>query len=131
MSAVLVDSNVILDVLTLDPEWSDWASHALADANRLVIDPVIYAEVSIRFSHMEELDAVLPPDRFNREEIPYQAAFLAGKAFLRYRRRRGLRLTPLPDFFIGAHAAIAGYRLLTRDPGRFRFYFPRLRLISP
>jgi predicted nucleic acid-binding protein len=134
MTAILVDSNVILDVFTEDTNWSEWSSAALAEAAetaRLVINPVIYAEVSIRFPHIEDLDAALPRDRFIREPIPFEAAFLAGKAFLAYRRRGGPRPSPLPDFFIGAHAAVAGYRLLTRDPDRFRTHYPKLDLIMP
>src|SRR5208282_4974334 len=98
---------------------------------RLVINPVIYAEVSIRYSQIEDLDAVLPKAMFDREAIPYEAAFLAGKSFLAYRRHGGTKRSPLPDFFIGAHAAVAGYRLLTRDAARYRIYFPRLPLITP
>jgi predicted nucleic acid-binding protein len=132
--AVLVDSSVILDIFTEDPEWFDWSSitlAAVADTSLLAINPIIYAEVSIRFSAIEELDSALPKDRFAREPVPYEAAFLAGKAFAAYRRRGGVRSSPLPDFFIGAHAAIAGHRLLTRDPARFRSYFPKLDLITP
>jgi predicted nucleic acid-binding protein len=131
---VLVDSNVILDVLTEDPVWSEWSANALAhaaDRGRLVINAVIFAEVSIRFSRIEELNAALPADLYAREPIPYEAAFLAGKVFLRYRRRGGERRSPLPDFFIGAHAAVAGYRLLTRDATRYRGDFPQLPLIAP
>jgi predicted nucleic acid-binding protein len=134
MSAVLVDSNVLLDVLTEDAGWSDWSAEMLkrtADSARLVINPVIYAEVSVRFSRIEDLDAALPREVFTREPVPFAAAFLAGKVFLEYRRRRGNRRSPLPDFFIGAHAAIAGHKLLTRDARRFRSYFPRLELLAP
>ncbi len=134
MSGVLVDSNVILDVLTDDPVWGDWSSAALLDAtqsSRLVINPIVYAEASVRLPTLEEVDRLIPRDRFDREVIPYEAAFLAGKVFLLYRQRRGVRTSPLPDFFIGAHAAIAGYRLLTRDPSRYRSYFPKLVLIAP
>jgi|SRR5262245_12529509 len=134
MTAVLVDSNVILDVFTQDPKWSEWSSAALANAtetSRLVINAIIYAEISIHFRRIEDLDVALPGDHFIREPIPFAAAFLAGKVFLRYRQRGGPRPSPLPDFFIGAHAAIAGYRLLTRDPARFRAHFPRLGLITP
>lgn len=134
MSAVLVDSNVLLDVLTNDPHWVGWSATALADAadtSRLVINTIIYTEVSIRFSRIEDLDAALPKTTFVREPIPDVAAFLAGKAFLAYRRRRGVRRSPLPDFFIGAHAAVAGYRLLTRDTARYRTYFPTVKLIVP
>ena len=131
---VLVDSNVILDIFTEDANWSDWSSAALAEAAetaRLVVNPIIYAEVSIHFERMEELNVALPPDRFVREAVPFEAAFLAGRAFLNYRRRGGRRLSPLPDFFIGAHAAIAGYTLLTRDATRYRTYFPKLRIVAP
>jgi predicted nucleic acid-binding protein len=133
MSA-LVDSNVILDIFTRDPEWFEWSSSALASAasrSGLVINPVIYAEVSVRFSRIEDLDAALPLDQFAREPIPYPAAFLVGKAFVLYRRRGGARSSPLPDFFIGAHAAVTGHELITRDPARFASYFPNLDLISP
>jgi len=133
MSA-LVDSNVILDIFTRDPEWFEWSSSVLISAasrSGLVINPVIYAEVSLRFSRIEDLDAVLPLDQFAREPIPYPAAFLVGKAFVLYRRRGGTRSSPLPDFFIGAHAAVTGHQLITRDPARFTSYFPSLNLISP
>ena len=131
---VLVDSSVLLDVLTDDPKWGSWSSDALeraADVQGLVINPVIYAEVSIRIARIEDVDEALPPDRFAREPIPYEAAFLAGKAFLLYRRRGGPRGSLLPDFLIGAHAAVAGHRLLTRDPTRFASYFPKLEIIAP
>lgn len=132
--AVVVDSNVLLDVATGDERWKDWSGDALAraaDRSILVINPVIYAEVSIGFDRVEDLDAALPSDLFVREPLPWDAAFLAGKAFLSYRRRGGARSTPLPDFYIGAHAAIAGYSLLTRDAKRYRTYFPTLELITP
>jgi predicted nucleic acid-binding protein len=132
--AVLVDSNVLLDVMTGDAPWFNWSAEALeraADRYRLVINPVIYAEVSVRYSRIEDLEAALPKTMFGREAIPYEAAFLAGKAFLAYRRRGGIKRSPLPDFFIGAHAAIAGYLLMTRDAVRYRTYFPKLSLIAP
>ena len=134
MTPVLVDSNVLLDVATEDPTWGPWSSAALehvADEAVLVINAVIYAEVSIGFPAIEELDQALPEGLFRREDIPYEAAFLAGKCFLDYRRRGGSRTSPLPDFFIGAHAAVAGFRLLTRDASRYRTYFPKLELIAP
>ncbi|KRE17920.1 DNA-binding protein [Bosea sp. Root381] len=134
MSAILVDSNVLLDVMTEDPHWFAWSAQALeqaADSARLVINPVIYAEVSVRYSRIEDLDAALPKEMIEREEVPYAAAFLAGKSFLSYRRRGGAKLSPLPDFFIGAHAAVAGYRLMTRDATRYRSYFPTVQLITP
>jgi predicted nucleic acid-binding protein len=134
MTAVMIDSNVLLDILAKDPLWYSWSAAAVegvADRFRLVINAVIYAEVSVRYSRIEELDAALPKSMFEREAIPYEAAFLAGKSFLAYRRREGTKRSPLPDFFIGAHAAIAGYRLLTRDAVRYRTYFPKLPLITP
>ena len=102
-----------------------------SNSARLVINPVIYAEISIRYSRIEDLETALPHALIEREGLPFEAAFLAGKCFLAYRRRKGVRRSPLPDFFIGAHAAIAGFQLLTRDAARFRTYFPRLRLIAP
>jgi hypothetical protein len=134
MAGVLVDSSVLLDIFTEDAEWTAWSSAALAtvaESATLIINPIVFAEISVRFSRIEELDARLPRDTFVREPIPFEAAFLAGKAFLRYRRRGGQRAAPLPDFFIGAHAAVAGHRLLTRDPVRVRTYFPGLDLIAP
>jgi hypothetical protein len=134
MTAVLVDANVLLDVMTEDVRWLAWSAEAIehaADRHRLVINPVIYAEVSIRYRRIEDLDAALSKTMFDRESIPYEAAFLAGKAFLTYRRRGGTRSSPLPDFFIGAHAAVAGYSLMTRDTARYRTYFPKLSLIAP
>lgn len=134
MGAVLVDANVLLDLMTEDADWFSWSATALeraADRHRLVINPVIYAEVSIRYSRIEDLDAVLPRSMFDREALPYEAAFLAGKAFAAYRNRGGARVSTLPDFFIGAHAAIAGYQLMTRDVARYRTYFPGLPLIAP
>jgi len=134
MTGVLVDSNVLLDVLTEDPVWSTWSSAALARAAEhevLVINPLIYAEVSVRFARIEELDDALPAAMFRREALPWEAGFLAGKCFHAYRRRGGTRRSPLPDFYVGAHAAIRGMTLLTRDNARYRTYFPRLKLIAP
>ena len=131
---VLIDANVLLDVMTEDTRWLAWSAGAIeraADRHRLVINSVIFAEVSIRYSRIEELDAALPKTMFDREAVPYEAAFLAAKAFLAYRRRSGTRQSPLPDFFIGAHAAVAGYLLMTRDAARYRTYFPTLPLIAP
>ena len=134
MAAVLVDSNVLLDVATNDPAWGEWSADVLArtaDEAVLVINPLVYAEVSIGFDAIEDLEAALPTDLYRREDLPYEAGFLAGKCFLRYRRAGGLKRSPLPDFYIGAHAAIAGYRLLTRDASRYQTYFPTLTLIAP
>lgn len=134
MTITLVDSNVLLDIATGDPRWASWSEQALAsaaDAGQLAINAVIYAEVSVGFATIEELDDALSPDTFLRAPLPYDAGFLAGKAFLTYRRRGGVRSAPLPDFYIGAHAAIAGYQLLTRDASRYRTYFPTISLICP
>ncbi len=130
----LVDSNVILDVVTENEEWADWSASMLADAaqnGRLVINPFVYAEVSCGFDRIEALDEAIPAEYFVREALPWAAAFLAGKVFLKYRRSGGVRTAPLPDFLIAAHAAVAGYTLLTRDARRFSAYFPRLRIIAP
>lgn len=134
MDAVLVDSNVLLDVATNDPAWGDWSAEALArtaDQAILVINPLVDAEVSLGFDAIEDLEAALPIDVYRREDLPYEAGFLAGKCFLRYRRAGGLKRSPLPDFYIGAHAAVADYRLLTRDATRYHTYFPSLALIAP
>ena len=131
---VLVDSNVLLDVLTEDRQWSSWSADALANqAERdvLGINPIIYAEVSIGFERIEDLDAALPSTTIHRLVLPWEAAFLAGKCFLAYRRRGGVRASPLPDFYIGAHASVSRMTLLTRDATRYRTYFPNLKLIAP
>jgi predicted nucleic acid-binding protein len=132
--AILVDSNVILDVLTEDVRWFNWSAEALADAAEsdvLIINPIVYAEVSVRFERIEDLDETLPGELFRREHLPWEAAFLAGKCFLDYRERGGSRRSPLPDFYIGAHAAVRAMTLLTRDATRYRTYFPKLALIAP
>jgi predicted nucleic acid-binding protein len=134
LADVLVDSNVILDVTTEDPRWYGWSSRQLGELSEqhtLVINAIVYAEVSVGFERIEDLDDVLGPDFFRREPLPWEAGFLAGKCFLRYRQSRGSRRSPLPDFFIGAHAAVRGMALLTRDPRRYRTYFPTVRLIAP
>ena len=134
MTCVLVDSNVLLDVITEDPEWARWSAEQIervAEESVLCINPIVYAEVSIGFERVEDLEAALPPESFRRDSLPWGAAFLAGKCFLAYRRRGGRRRSPLPDFYIGAHAAIGGMTLLTRDARRYRTYFPRLDLIAP
>lgn len=134
MAGTLVDSNVILDILTEDPRWAVWSSYALercANEGILYINAMIYAEVSISFDRIEEVEEALPPTWFERLDIPLEAAFLAGKAFLTYLRKGGARTSTLPDFFIGAHAAVAGLRLLTRDARRYETYFPALEIVSP
>jgi predicted nucleic acid-binding protein len=130
----MIDSNVLLDLVTEDRAWLTWSEAAVmeaAETSRLVINAVIFAEVSVGYARIEDMEAALPTNLIEREAVPYEAAFLAGKAFAAYRRRGGQKRSPLPDFFIGAHAAIRGYRLLTRDAARYRTYFPRLALITP
>jgi hypothetical protein len=134
MSRVLVDSNVLLDVLTDDPQWYEWSAtqlDACAGRAELCINAIVYAEVSVGFERIELLDEALPTDAFTRLELPWEAGFLAGKAFLQYRRAQGSRTSPLPDFYIGAHAAIEHMTLLTRDPRRYRTYYPKLDLVCP
>jgi predicted nucleic acid-binding protein len=134
VTAVLVDSNVLLDVLIGINQWAAWSRAMLRDTGDsavLVINPVIYAEISVDFDSIDELDDAIPPENLRREPLPFAAAFLAGKAFQAYRGRGGVRRSPLPDFYIGAHAAVCGYRLLTRDAARYRTYFPTVELIAP
>ena len=134
MSVVLVDSNVILDIMSEDPEWFAWSAAALeeqAEDAVLAINPISYAEVSIRFERIEDLEDALPGSLIQRASLPWEAAFLAGKCFVRYRRGGGSRRSPLPDFYIGAHAAVRGWTLLTRDATRYRSYFPTLRVVAP
>ena len=132
--ATLIDSNVLLDVLQEDDEWQHWSAAMIVEASErgsLVINPIVYAEVALGYDTIEALEYAVPPDHYKREPLPWDAAFLASRAFLAYRRRGGIRRSPLPDFYIGAHAAIAGHTLLTRDPKRYRSYFPKLRIIAP
>src|SRR6188508_1734276 len=133
-SGTLVDTNVLFDFLSQDADWSDWSAAMLADAaerGAIVINPIVFAELSVRYDRIEDLDAALPGDYVVRAPVPWDAAFLAAKCFARYRRRGGRAAAPLPDFFIGAHAAVAGLSLLTRDARRYRTYFPKLTLIAP
>ncbi len=131
---LLVDTNVILDVAGNDARWADWSQQQLEIASRrytLLINPVIYAELSIAYERIEQLEHMLARGGFRVEPVPREALFLAGKAFLQYRRKSGAKTGVLPDFFIGAHAAVAGVPLLTRDTRRYRTYFPKLALVSP
>ena len=131
---LLVDTNVLIDVLQDDPQWADWSLaqlRAQSQLHALAINPVIYAEMSLSFSTLEGLDAVVGELGLELHELPRPALFLAGKAFVRYRRLGGNKQQVLPDFFIGAHAAVQGWPLLTRDAARFRTYFPRLRVLAP
>jgi predicted nucleic acid-binding protein len=130
----LVDTNVLFDYLTEDSEWFDWSSAMLEEASNtgtVAINQVVYAEVSIRYSTLEQLDDDLSVDYFARLSIPWEAAFLAGKVFARYKRQGGTRRSPLPDFSIGAHATVSGMTLLTGDPRRDRAYFPKLKIVAP
>lgn len=132
--ATLVDSNVILDVFTEDERWFEWSSEALdaaSDRGPLVINPIIYAEVSVRFTRIEDLEDALDPRDFRRDALPWDAGFLAAKAFGVYRASGGRRTTTLPDFFVGAHAAVRRLQLLTRDAARYRTYFPTVPVTSP
>ncbi|MEJ2201112.1 MAG: type II toxin-antitoxin system VapC family toxin [Desulfuromonadaceae bacterium] len=134
MEGVLIDTNVILDLMTDDPNWADWSEQMLCYCDQqgpLYINPIIYAELSIGFERIEILDQALNDCGFVWLEIPRDALFLAGKVFLQYRKRRGNKQSPLPDFFIGAHAAVTGLQLLTRDSARYRSYFPTVELITP
>ncbi len=131
---ILIDSSVLLDIFTVDRVWFEWSSNAvatLADSTDIAINPLIYAEISVHFDSPEELDEAIPKQMFRREPLPFEAGFLAGKAFAMYRKRGGTKTSPLSDFYIGAHAAIAGFDILTRDPRRFRRYFPAVKLITP
>jgi hypothetical protein len=131
---ILVDSNVLLDVVEDDPRWADWSQAQLEAASlndRLAINPVIYSELSIAFERVEELEQLISDAALAVEDIPREALFLAGKAFVQYRRRKGTKQGVLPDFYIGAHAAVMQWPLLTRDAGRYRGQFPTVRLITP
>lgn len=129
----LVDSNVLIDVFEQDPSWHDWSARQLeacSKSGRLLINPLIYAEISLTFNDIKKLDALLGR-HFGREDLPWDAAFLAGRAFEQYRRTGGAKTSPLPDFYIGAHALTRHYQLLTRDTRRYKTYFPKLKLITP
>ena len=131
---LLVDTNVLVDVLQDDPQWAEWSiaqMRAQSSLHALVINPVIYAEISLSFSTLEALDDVVATLGLEFREVPRPALFLAAKAYAQYRRRGGSRLQVLPDFFIGAHAAVEGWPLLTRDASRFRTYFPTLEVLAP
>lgn len=134
MTGALVDSNVILDLVTDDPCWARWSEQILghyAGRGPLFINDQVYTEVSIGFHRIEELDEALAHGGFIHLPIPRESLFLAGKVFLQYRRAGGVRSSPLPDFFIGAHAAVSGLPLLTRDVARYQTYFPTVKLITP
>jgi predicted nucleic acid-binding protein len=128
----LVDTNVLLDVITQDRAWAAWSETALrkaAEHSQLAINPIIFAEVSMKFARVEDVEEALAD--FVREPLPYEAGFLCGKAFLAYRKRGGEKRSPMPDFYVGAHAAVGGMTLLTRDAARYRTYFPSLTIVAP
>lgn len=130
---ILVDSNIILDILTRDIKWYEWSARSLAEAaekNELIINDIIYTEVSIGFKTIEELEEVIMPN-FLIQALPKEALFLAGKAFVKYKKQGGNKNIALPDFFIGAHAAVKNISLLTRDTSRYKTYFGSVKLITP
>ena len=130
----LLDTNVLLDILTDDPKWGDWSQGQFARAHAegpIPLNPIIYAELAAHFPAVEDLDYFLRPVVFQRLPLPYEAGFRASRAFLEYRRAGGARTSPLPDFYIGAHAEVSGLSLVTRDIARYRTYFPKLKLITP
>lgn len=132
--ATLVDTNVLIDIAVRDPVWLKWSRSQVVDARKrgsVVINQVIYAEFSIRYSTMDEVNDAIPEEEFRRESLPFEAAYAASRAFALYRRQGGMRDKVLPDFLIGAHAAVRGYSILTRDPAGFRAYFPGVDLIAP
>jgi len=131
---ILIDSSIVLDIASKDPDWFEWSSTKLEEAahdHELCINPIIYAEASTKYLSPLDFDTAFPPEELLRKPLPYSAAFLAGKAHAAYRRRGGRRSATLPDFFIGAHALVAGYKIMTRDPRRFRRYFPSVELVTP
>lgn len=134
MSSTLIDSNVLIDLFDDESEWRGWSDAMIFAARKkgeIIINPLVFAEVSAGFDSFDDVDELLSDKFFKREALPWQAAFLAGRAFWLYRQRGGIRTSPLPDFYIGAHAAVAGHTLLTRDARRYRHYFPKLRIVSP
>jgi predicted nucleic acid-binding protein len=131
---VLVDSNIVLDVFTDDPNWADWSESMLEEystVSTLYINSIVYSEISIGFNRIEDLESAIIGAGFQMLDFPKEALFLAGKAFLKYKKKRGARSSPLPDFFIGAQAAVLNIALITRDVSRYRSYFPTVNLISP
>lgn len=134
MNGVLVDSCVLLDLFTNDPHWANWSEATLeqySQTNSLYINSTIYTEISIGFTHIEELDEAIAALGLKVLETPREALFLTGKVFLQYRRNKGTKNSPLPDFFIGAHAAVAQCHLITRDLAKYKTYYPQVQLIHP
>lgn len=134
MTDTLVDSNVLIDILKVDPSWNEWSRSQLKRSRKLgklVINQLIYAEIAAGYSSPRDVDRALNQAIYRRENLPWDAAFRAGEAYVGYRRARGLKGAPLPDFYIGAHAELAGYTLLTRDASVYRTYFPSISLVTP
>ena len=134
MKGVLVDSNIVLDVFLNDPKWADWSESKLDEYDQLgilCINSIVYSEISIGFNRIEDLESTIARAGFQMLEIPKEALFLAGKAYLKYKKRKGTKRTPLPDFFIGAQAAVQNLDLITRDVSKYQSYFPTVKLISP
>ena len=134
VAPTLVDSCVLIDVLADDPAWAEWSMQkleALGGQAPLVINPLILAEISPRFARASDLEAALESLPLRRQDLPWDAAFLAGQAFKVYRKSKGMQRSPMPDFYIGAHALLGGMRLLTRDAKRYSTYFPKLHVVSP
>jgi hypothetical protein len=132
--AALVDSNVLIDIAYRDPVWHPWSRQQIVTAiadGPLIINQIIFAEFAFRYRHFDEVDALLPHEEFRRESLPFTAAFAASKVFEGYRKAGGTKEKPLPDFFIGAHALVSGYQIITRDPSGYRRYFPTVELITP
>jgi len=134
MKGVLVDSNIVLDVFLNDPKWADWSESKLDEYDQLgilYINSIVYSEISIGFKRIENLESAIAKAGLQMLEIPKEALFLAGKAYLKYKKRKGTKRTPLPDFFIGAQAAVQNLDLVTRDVSRYQSYFPTVKLITP
>ena len=134
MKGVLVDSNIVLDIFLNDPKWADWSESKLDEYDQLgilYINSIVYSEISIGFKRIEDLESAIAKAGLRMLEIPKEALFLAGKAYLKYKKRKGIKKTPLPDFFIGAQAAVQNLDLITRDISRYQSYFPTVKLITP
>ena len=134
MKGVFVDSNIVLDVFLNDPKWADWSESKLDEYDQLgilYINSIVYSEISIGFKRIENLESAIAKAGLQMLEIPKEALFLAGKAYLKYKKRKGTKRTPLPDFFIGAQAAVQNLDLITRDVSRYQSYFPTVKLITP
>jgi predicted nucleic acid-binding protein len=134
MDSILVDSNILIDLFDYESQWHEWSKEQLRRYGNeaiLAINPIIYAEISLHFQDEERLDKAISPSLLRRDPLPWQAAFIAARAFLEYRKSGGIKTSIMPDFFIGAHALVKGMKLLTRDVRRYKTYFPGLELVCP